>query len=606
MANLFAELKRRHIYRVAAAYAVVAWVLLQLFNNMEPMLKLPDWAGTFVLVLLLGGFPFALIFAWIHQLTTADGAPAQANHGAVDWMLAGALAVVIALIVYEQTATGSRSGTAQRQANVASATAPAPSGISIAVLPFLNLSRDPDQEFFSDGMTEEITAALAKVPNLRVVGRTSAFQFKGQNGDLRAIGQALGAGHLLEGSVRKDGNQLRITAQLIKADDGTHVWTESYDRELTGVFAVQEDIAQAIAGALRVPLGLKQGESLVPSRTAKLESYQDYLRAKALVRVRGLREPGGPLTEAAKLLEQVVARDPDYAPAWALLGQAYSLIAPLASTYFSGSVEGLRRIEEESLSKAETAAQRAIRLDPNNADAYAALALVQALRGKFIQSEDLFNQALALDPGDPEALNSYSIQLASAGRLRDSLPLRQRLQALEPFVPVFNVFTAEILWLNGQNDAAIAMVKALPPNPVFGAYILAEIYAAAGRYGEAADALQMAPFLPGIVETAARLLRTAPAKAAGPQGLPRLGVLGFVYLYIGAPERALDPPEDFLAAGVWNAVATFYLWHSSASPVRKTERFKAYLRNAGFVAYWRERGWPDLCRPVGAADFVCD
>ena len=260
------------------------------------------------------------------------------------------------------------------------------------------------------------------------------------------------------------------------------LWSENYDRELKDVFAVQEDIAQAIAASLRVPLGLKQGESLIPSRTANLDSYQDYLRAKALVRARGPREPGGPLTDAAKLLEQVVARDPDYAPAWAVLGQAYGLIPVYSSAYFSGSVEELRRIvQEESLSKAEIAAQRAIRLDSNNADGYTALGTVQEFRGKFVESEDLFKQALSLDPGNPEALQIYSVDLAAAGRLKDSLSLRRRLQAMEPFVPIFNSYTAQVLWLNGQNDAAIAMLKTVPPKSAFGAYFLAEIRESTGN-----------------------------------------------------------------------------------------------------------------------------
>ncbi len=195
---------------------------------------------------------------------------------------------------------------------------PRPAGVSIAVLPFLNLSSDKDQEFFSDGITEEITSALAKVPGLTVIGRTSAFQFKGENKDLRAIGQALGAKNLIEGSVRKAGDQVRITAQLIKAEDGTHLWTESYDRELKDIFTVQEDIATAIAAAMRVPLGLAQGERLVPNRTGDLDAYQQYLHARALFRARKA-------DEAISLLQSVVARDPNYAPAWALLSITITL-----------------------------------------------------------------------------------------------------------------------------------------------------------------------------------------------------------------------------------------------------------------------------------------
>jgi len=276
MGNLFAELKRRHIYRVAAAYAVVAWVLIQLVNNIAPALRLPEWTLTLVIVLLAIGFPIVLIFAWVRELAPAEGATEQAKTGPFDWALMGALVVVLAAVSYEQLAPSRSAGVAQ-QAGVTTNLANTV-GISVAVLPFVNLSSDKEQEFFSDGMTEEITSALAKVPNLRVVGRTSAFQFKGENKDLRAIGQALSATHLIEGSVRKDGNEVRITAQLIKADDGTHLWTESYDRELKGIFAVQEGIAQSIAAALRVPLGLKPGDMLrVTTRRGEVElaSRQD-------------------------------------------------------------------------------------------------------------------------------------------------------------------------------------------------------------------------------------------------------------------------------------------------------------------------------------------
>src|SRR5205085_11231796 len=194
--------------------------------------------------------------------------------------------------------------------------------ISVAVLPFVNLSSDKEQEFFSDGMTEEITAALAKVPDLRIVARTSAFEFKGKNIEIGKIGEQLHATHLIEGSVRKAGNRLRITAQLIKADDGTHIWAEDYDRELTDVFAVQEDIARAITSALRVPLGLKRGENLVNNRAIDPDSYQQYLRARAMVRTRQSEQA----TVALRLLQDITTLNPDYAPAWALLALAYDVI----------------------------------------------------------------------------------------------------------------------------------------------------------------------------------------------------------------------------------------------------------------------------------------
>ena len=221
MMNLLAELKRRQMFRVAAAYAVIAWILLQLVNNLTPALRLPDWAATFVVVLLIVGFPVALLFCWIQHLPSADGSAPSVKAGKLDWVLIGALGMVILLIGYQQITPSSDATTQQagvvgaRDASASPATA-----ISLAVLPFTNLSGDASQEFFSDGITEEIIAALARIPDLRVVARGSATQFKGERRDLRAVGQALGATHLIEGSVRKAGTRVRITAQLVKADDG--------------------------------------------------------------------------------------------------------------------------------------------------------------------------------------------------------------------------------------------------------------------------------------------------------------------------------------------------------------------------------------------------
>jgi TolB-like protein/DNA-binding SARP family transcriptional activator len=473
--------------------------------------------------------------------------------------------------------------------------------ITVAVLPFANLSGDATQEFFSDGMTDEITTALAKVSGLRVVGRSSAFQFKGQNRDLRTIGQSLGTPYLIDGSVRMAGNRVRITAQLVRADSGIGLWTESYDRELTDVFGIQEDIATAIAGALSVPLGLAEGQRLVANREVGVGSYQQYLRAKALVRSRG----GASLSDAVALLEQVVVRDPNYAPAWALLAQAHFFVPNFHPAFWSGIVEELRTLVDASLPRAEEAARRAIQLDPSHADGYVSLGHVEDYRGRLLQAHELYSKALSLDPTNSEALALYGNLLASVGYLKEALVPRQQLQELDPFVPIFNAGMATLLWENGQTDAAIEMFKKLPislPD-------LARVYAAQGRFGEAAESLlAMTPgrFRPGLVEEAARLLRSAPQSAPSPQSLPRLGALSFVYLHIGASDRVLEFDEGNVDVGYSVTVFTAFLWHPSYAAVRKTDRFKAFARNAGMVDYWRERGWPEFCRPIGTDDFVCD
>jgi TolB-like protein len=481
---------------------------------------------------------------------------------------------------------------------------PPPPGdaISIAVLPFLDLSPAKDQEYFSDGMTEEITTALAKVADLRVVGRTSAFQFKNNNGDLRAIGQALSATHLIEGSVRKAGNRLRITAQLIRVDDGTHIWAEDYDRELTDVFQIQEDIARAITASLRMPLGLKPGENLVNNRNLDPDSYQKFLQAKALVQAR--RGAAEQLADPIALLEKVLAEHADYAPAWSQLGLAYAIKSNRYQRSGSPgdlSIADIQRLAGSDLAQAEQAARRAIQIDPELADGYVALG--RAIRdSNRAQAEEYYLKALALDPNNPEALNYYASALANAGRIKQSIAPAQHLRSLEPLVPIYMLKAAISVLLSGDDAGAAAIVKDTAAN----GFALVDIKVAQGRYAEAANNLvgNSGSLPPKLIEDAARFLRGAPARPAG-TNLPDLRNLNWVYLYVGLPDRLFDYYEELSKTHSLDpSVAA--LWYSSLSAVRKTDRFKSFVRKVGLVDYWRAKGWPDLCRPVGADDFVCE
>jgi len=606
--NFFSELKRRNVYRVGAAYVVAAFVLIEVVSNVAPVFNFPDWIAQAVILLLIIGLPAVLCFAWVYEITP-EGVKRTVDveqDTSVTHQTGHRLnIVIIALMVVLAGIYGiDRLLLTDEAAEQRAGSAPAGS-ISIAVLPFVNLSGDPSQEFFSDGMTEEITSALAKVPSLTVMGRTSAFEFKGQNKDLRAIGKALNARYLLEGSVRKSGSRVRITGQLIRAESGAHVWTENYDRELTDIFATQDDIAQAIAGALQVPLGLKPGSTLVANRNISPEGYQQYLRAKAAYRARG--QVGDEELQAIRLLEPVVEREPDYAPAWALLAAAYYR-SPQSSALFNEGIlikedgtdpyEELRPLADATSAKARIAAQRAIDLDPGNAEGYAALGMAQPL-AKLQTREELLKQALELEPSNPDVMHDYSIALAEVGRVKEAVALRQELLLIEPLVPIFNSNTARILRLGGQNEAALPVAQALPPTGYNRRTDSASIYAAMGRFGDAADAILSGVSAPSESTLAAsRLLRNAPLKVP-PQELPvLLARESFVYLYVGAPERA--------ALWVDSPVGTRYGWtHPSYGPVRKTAAFKDAARKYGLVEYWRARGWPDLCRPVGADDFEC-
>src|ERR1051326_4602180 len=355
--------------------------------------------------------------------------------------------------------------------------------ISVAVLPLVNLSSDLEQEYFSDGVTEEITSALAKLPDLIVVGRTSAFQFKGQNKDLRAIGQALNVRYLIQGSVRRAGDRVRITAQLIRADSGASLWTETYDRDVRDIFATQEDIARSIATSLRVPLGLTSGQTLISTRPTDQETYELYLRGLAALRSRG--DDFDPA-----LFEKVVARDPNFAPGWRMLAEAKRV-----ESLFS------RRVGDDSkrlplLEQAERAARKAIALDSNSAGGYSALASTLAQRGKWDQAIDLYKQGLSRNPDDPELLNNYSQTPRTLGFLKESLAVKDPLALLEPLIPIYARQHAELLAENGRQDAALEEFQGLVDRRIGGQLShagIANIRAKQGRFAEAAEILSQSP-----------------------------------------------------------------------------------------------------------------
>jgi TolB-like protein len=478
--------------------------------------------------------------------------------------------------------------------------------ISLAVLPFTNLSGDASQEFFSDGMTEEITAALTKVPDLKVVARTSAFEFKGKNVNIKTMGEQLGATHLIEGSVRKAGDKLRITVLLIDTADGTHLWAEDYDRQLNDIFQIQEDIARAIATSLRRPLGLKA--NLVPSRNIAPEIYQEFLR----IRAKQSAPDGGVAAQTVEALEKLLARAPNFAKAWTDLSGAY-LQAKLSDLY-EAPVEPTKEARQQLLpiyDKAEKAAREAIRLDETEVEAYATLANVEYHRNNWVAAEDLLRKGLAIDSYDIGILVGQSLFLARTGRSKQSLPVIQEVVALEPLSNGLNYGLALAYVANNQPDAAIALLEGGTANNPGKWSMLASAYAMRGQFDKAADAiLQMGRGRLGrqwgqaTFEGASRLIRNAPQRVADPKALlPLHEHLNFVYAYVGAEDRLLDFAERSFDAGMFGELR--YLFHPVYSPARKTERFKTLVRKAGLVDYWKARG-PDMCHPVGADDFACD
>jgi tetratricopeptide (TPR) repeat protein len=310
----------------------------------------------------------------------------------------------------------------------------------------------------------------------------------------------------------------------------------------------------------------------------------------------------------ATTLKAVVARDPGYAPAWALLAKSYS--NPIAYRQFddavaAGSMEEARRLVHIQYDQLEKAARQAIRLDPHNALAYDALGGLEAHRGNWAASEDYEKRALTLDPNNPDILYSYGYVLAATGRIKQALRVQNQILAQEPFVPVYRSRAADLLWTMGQNDEAIKILEPAIPDGA-NRPRLAKIYATAGRYARAADMLRSSSRNSDQeLELAAQLIRSAPAKVSAPETLPLLqGNLSFVYLFIGAEGRSLDFVEREIDAGYYGGIFRDP-WAPPSAGLRKTDRFKQFVRKARFVEYWRARGWPEYCRPVGADDFAC-
>ncbi|HEY1893048.1 MAG TPA: hypothetical protein VGG52_00745, partial [Chthoniobacterales bacterium] len=401
----FGELKRRNVYKVAVAYAVVGWLLIQVATQVFPFLEIPNWMIRLVILLTAFGFPVALIIAWAFELTPegikrteAADAAQQHSRGGV-WIAVVLIAAALSLGLFF---LGRYTAATAPPRLSESATASNPQK-SIAVLPLVNTSGDPSNEYFSDGLSEELIAVLAKIPELRVIGRSSSFFFKGKSGDSAAIGQKLGVANLIEGSVRKQGDRVRIVAELISAADGRSLWSETYDRELKDVFAVQAEIAKSVAEQMKVKLlGERQQSDAAPSNqnlaahnvVLQADFYFQQLTAESVQR-------------AIHSLQEAVRLDPNYALAYAKLSLAWR---QYAASFAANE-------NEQAYAEAKAAAEKAINLAPDQVEPHKAagwLAINPDL--DFAKAEKEFRRGLEISPGDAGAKNSLSYSLMAQGR----------------------------------------------------------------------------------------------------------------------------------------------------------------------------------------------
>jgi serine/threonine-protein kinase len=464
-----------------------------------------------------------------------------------------------------------------RKKNAAIEPFPASSAIpekSIAVLPFQNLSDDKNTAYFSDGITEEILNALAQIPNLKVVARRSAFQFKGNDLDLHKVGQVLGVAYVLEGSVQKAGDQVRINVQLVDVENGLQTWSEKYDRKLDNVFAVEDEIAKAVATQLRVHGGA--GQPLVVDSTNNPQAHELYLRGLSLLAARG---PG--LREARDLLQQAVNLDASYAQAWGELAVTDLLLPSYGlETY------------DAALPRGESAAQRALSLESNTASAHVAVGLANSIRFHWPEADQAFRRALALAPGDAEAVNQYAQFLSAVGQLEPALREIERAQQLDPLSPIIGVIHAGALAALRRDDAAEAQIKTvLAAHPEFVAahtwaatqYIDRKMYPEAeaqlrslgklnGQNGDSKELLARGMANPAQRVAAVNSLDTSPDNA----DIRRDPIwYAFYLISLGERGRALDELEIYAAKH--NSTFAAWLWNRGFDPLRDEPRFKAVL-----------------------------
>src|SRR5881392_374737 len=573
--NFFSELKRRKVFKVGAAYLIVAWLAVQAASIGFPAFDAPPWALRIFILIALLGFPIAVVMAWVFDITREGVKLDSQASGSKLLFAAAAVLIVLALGWYFYGQPSFRKGDVTTP-SVADRN-------SIAVLPFANISGKADQDYFSDGMTEELLNVLAKVPQLKVVARTSVFEFKGKGGDVREIGRKLGVSNIVEGSVRRDREQVRVTAQLVRVADGFHIWSETYDRKLESVFALQDEIAQRIGAALKLSLGFSP--PVAARAPVDPEAYDEYLKGRALFRQRS------ELPSAIAHLKAAVAKAPEFAAAWSSLSLTYEV-----SFWYTAHITPA--IETELLAGQAAAAERAAALEPDAATTEHALGNVARAQFHYADAERHYLRAMQIDPSYSDVREDYSEVLYEVGRLEDSMRAARQLMALDR---------------RGEVEESIRQMRAISPGNFIGKLGLLDYAVAYGHADEARTALAeiearwprdaafaqtLLPWALGESDIDPVKLRAAiadapPSEASG-YFIARQDIDG-LNAYIDTLGAI---PQQYYFIDLYGS-------KPMGQAMLRDPRVKAMVVRFGFPAYWREKGWPAGCRPLGETDFEC-
>src|SRR5438874_167404 len=452
-ATLFAELKRRNVYKVAVAYAVVGWVIAQIATQIFPFLEIPNWVVRLVIVLIAIGFPIALVIAWAFEATPegikrtedVDLAAAAKQSKKHIWIYVVVIGAAFSIGLFFVGRYSARNGSSASEL----------SAKSIAVLPFDNLSRDPDNAYFCEGVQDEILTRLAKVADLKVIARTSTQRFKSAPENLPDIAKQLGVANILEGSVQRANDQVRVNVQLINAFTSTHLWAEIYDRKLTDIFEVESDIAKTIADALRAKLTGSEKQMIAAQPTTDTTAYELYHKGLSLWEKRS----GDNIPKAIGFFEQAIVRDPNYALAYAGLANSYILLPSYTSA-----------ARRDTTPKARAAALKALQLDPNLAEGHVALAKIVSFEDIDLSKSVLeFQRAIELQPNNSPAHHWYgSGPLICLGRFEEAIAEGKRSVEVDPLSPIINAdFGGTLYYARRYDEAVVQLRKALELDPTF-------------------------------------------------------------------------------------------------------------------------------------------
>jgi len=599
--DFFAELKRRNVYKVAIAYIVGGWALSQGIAQVFPVFDVPNWVIRLLVVLIIIGLPVALVLAWTLEITpegikrteTADAMPAETRKKKHAWIYVIAIGAAISIGLfflgrYSALLTASLARTTNK---------------SIAVLPFSDLSPNRDQESFADGMAEEILNALAHIKDLKVVGRASSFFYKGKSVGLKQIGSELGVANILEGSVRKQGEQVRITSALTRAADGLQLWSKSYDGTLANIFDLQESFARDIAGELNVVLGDPTQSRIMEKPTENAQAYALFIEAQTLVSQR----IGDSLPRAIALLEEATRLDPNFARAWAKLAVALAVEPQYAAADW-----------QTNWATAEPAARRAIALDPKSAEAFAALGYIDFSRRRYVEMVEPAQRAIAIDPNDVTANFWLANQLAATGRTAEVDAVNDRALKSDPGNALLLFYKASLRLRAGDIEAAAKLGQRIDAlgSPLAG--VVLAMAASQGNHSRGAEEFSrgfgafrtglskedLAAIYRGIYtdESARKAALAVLARHPGDE------FAGTFLILLGEPEQAFTWFERS-GTGLSDGYLNWLWWPLDyARKVRQHPSFQSFAKRIGLVDYWKQNRWPDICQPTperGPDAFTC-